>query len=171
MHNDGVLHELSGLITSQGVSQRIAPVLTRVESVLAASPEQPQAWESVPLSLFGLDLPAGIKSCWVFVLRSGISLGAERHPNSDQRTVALRGSALFEIFISGVWSPRPIDAAHTNPIEGRWVSISASTWHRIKVGPQNLLSCSFHTVPEAELIEETPVGDDLSVTRTRRYHT
>jgi hypothetical protein len=29
---------------------------------------------------------------------------------------------------------------------------------------------SFHTIPAEQLIEETPVGEDLSVTTQRLYH-
>jgi hypothetical protein len=37
----------------------------------------------------------------IFVLRADANFGAERHPNSHQRTVALAGTALFEIFVDG----------------------------------------------------------------------
>ena len=46
------------------------------------------------------------------------------------------------------------------PLERRWVSIPANTWHRLFVGPEAWGMLSFHTVPSAELIEERPVGPD-----------
>jgi hypothetical protein len=50
------------------------------------------------------------------------------------------------------------------------ISIPSNTWHRIEICPQRFVSFSFHTVPANELIEETPLGEDLSVTQKRLYH-
>jgi hypothetical protein len=170
MREDVLIVELASMMGNPSVRSKLTETLARVEGVLAASEKRPQAWEPVSLTLFGPALPGIIKSCWVFVLRAGATFGAERHPNSHQRTVALRGSALFEVLPKDSWLPRPIDAASPDPVNGRWLSIPANTWHRIKVGPQNLVSCSFHTVPANELIEETPVAEDLSVTLKKLYH-
>lgn len=95
---------------------------------------------------------------------------AERHPNSHQRTVALSGTALFEVFIDGSWSPRPASGGEGESQHARAVSIPPSVWRRIRIGPQNFVSVSFHTVPPDQLIEETPIGNDLSNTTQRLYH-
>ena len=168
--NDSVLARLGSLIAEPGFQGQLSPILSRVEGALAASPEQPQAWEPLPLGIFGGDLPGGIQSGWVFVLRSDAKFGAERHPNSHQRTFALRGSAVFELFRNGAWAPHPIQGRGADSVAGSSVSIPAGVWHRIAIGPQNLVSLSFHTVPAEALIEETPVGEDLSVTKKRLYH-
>lgn len=168
MKNDSVLDELSRVLAkAQGVDS-FASALARVQGELAAHPNEPQAWEPLPLEMLGTAVPASIKSCWVFVLRGAGVFGAERHPNSHQRTIALSGSARFEVFEDGQWSPRPLDAATP---DGASISIPPNTWHRITIGPEGFVSCSFHTVPAEELIEETPVTPgDLSVTQQRRYH-
>ena len=176
--NDPVLTELEALATDASVSRALSPAVARVERALAGDPSEPQAWEPVPLEAFGTAVPESIESCWIFLLRSGARFGAERHPNSHQRSVALRGSAVFELREEEVWVPRVVAAlewrspAHggVGPAGERSISIPAGTWHRIEIGPENFLSLSFHTVPARELIEETPVGDDLSVTRKRLYH-
>lgn len=166
MKSDPVAVELSSSLTTSRVTRAISPVLARVEDALAARPDQPQAWESLPLGSLGFDPPASVQSCWIFVLRAGATFGAERHPNSHQRTIALAGTALFEVFTDGSWHARPIGAGTAESV----VSIPPSVWHRIKVGQENLVSVSFHTVPADRLIEETPEGDDLSVTKQRLYH-
>jgi hypothetical protein len=166
---DPVLHELSTLVASPAVWTKLAPIVARLEDSLGASPELPQAWEPVPLDALAVDLPGSIESCWIFVLRAGGVFGAEKHPNSHQRSIALEGAALFELYVDGVWTAHPIDSGGSS-VAARSVSIPAGTWHRIKVGPQNLASLSFHTVVASELIEETPVAEDLSVTRRRLYH-
>jgi hypothetical protein len=168
MSHDAILKQLSDALAKAVGVKSFTATLDRVQGELTAHPSQPQAWEPVPLEVLGTPVPAPIKSCWVFVLRGAGVFGAERHPNSHQRTIALSGSARFEVFEGGEWSPRPVDAA----TPGREsISIPPNTWHRITIGPEGFVSCSFHTVPADELIEETPVNaEDLSVTRERRYH-
>jgi hypothetical protein len=166
---DAVLRELTTLVESRSVTARLAPIVTRLEGSLVASAELPQAWEPIPLETLDTDLPGAIKSCWIFVLRAGEVFGAEKHPNSHQRSIALQGSALFKLYGNGGWRSHPIRAAGSSA-EERSISIPVDTWHRIEIGPGNFASLSFHTVPASELIEETPVADDLSVTRQRLYH-
>jgi hypothetical protein len=164
--DDPVLSDLLRLVADEATAGKLAPVFARLKEALARAPESPQAWEPLD-DLFGADAPPEIKSCWVFALRGGARFGSERHPNSHQRSIALSGAALFEVLRDGVWQQCPIDAG-AGP-EGRCVSIPPDIWHRIVIGPETLVSLSFHTVPAAELIEETPVGDDLSVTHRRLY--
>ena len=166
MRNDPIAAELSRSLKSSRVSQAIAPTVARVVKALLARPDQPQAWEPLALDFPELQLPAGIQSCWIFVLPANAIFGAERHPNSHQRTIALSETALFEVLVDRSWSPRPIGGAQAEDA----VSIPPSVWHRIKVGPQNFISASFHTAPADQLIEETPIGDDLSNTKRRLYH-
>lgn len=147
----------------------LAPVLARVESARAAHPDQRQAWEPMDLGSLPFEAPAGVRSCWVFVLRAGAKFGPERHPNSHQRSVVLSGAVLFEVLAGETWSRWPIRATPGEPGAVSAISIPPGTWHRIQVGPRNCVCVSFHTVPAAELIEETPVGDDLSVTKQRLY--
>jgi len=170
MNKDTVLTELAALLNDPLVKAELSPILARVEQALAANPLEPQSWEPVPLDVFGAAFPGSIKSCWVFILRAGAQFGAERHPNSHQRTIALRGSAVFKVLEDNTWLPCPISASGSGEAGNQSVSIPVGTWHRIGIGPENFVSFSFHTVPAHELIEETPVNDDLSVTQKRLYH-
>src|SRR5262249_1363314 len=170
MPPDPIAVELSRGLRLPRSREALAPMLARVESALRARPDQPQAWEPLPLNSLRFKTPPDIQSCWIFVLRAGAIFGAERHPNSHQRTIALSGSALFEVFVDGSWSPCPVSGRKGESESACSVSIPASVWHRITIGPENFVSVSFHTVPPDQLIEETPVGDDLSVTKQRLYH-
>ena len=170
MQPDRVAAKLSHLVNSSRQSDAIAPVLARVERALADRPDQPQAWEPLTLTDLPFKVPADIQSCWVFILRAGATFGAERHPNSHQRTIALSGDALFEVLIDDSWSQWPIRATSDENDSASAVSIPPSVWHRITIGQLNFVSMSFHTVPAEQLIEETPVGGDLSVITQRLYH-
>ncbi|MGH9755863.1 MAG: hypothetical protein ACREA2_24035 [Blastocatellia bacterium] len=170
MNKDTVLTEIASLLNDPLVKSELSPILARVEKALAATSLEPQSWEPVPLDVFGAALPNSIKSCWVFIFRAGAKFGAERHPNSHQRTIALRGGAVFEVLEDNTWLPCPIGDSGGAESSSQSVSIPAGTWHRIGIGPENFVSVSFHTTSAQELIEETPVNDDLSVTRKRLYH-
>ena len=167
--NDLVVAELDRFLGRSDNSQKLSPVLTRILRKLDDSPDAPQAWEPLPQDFFAVPLPGGVVSCWAFALRSGGKFTNERHPNSWQRSIAIRGSALFEVYEDGRWQPRPV-AASGPDLEARAVSIPANVWHRIMIGPETFVSLSFHTAPASELIEETCSGDDLANTKRRLYH-
>jgi hypothetical protein len=144
-------------------------VLARVLHTLDNSPDLPQAWEPLSENFFDEPLPGEIVSCWAFALRGGRIFTSERHPNSWQRSIGIRGSALFEVYIDGRWQPRPVTALESD-LGARAVSIPPNVWHRIAIGPETFVSLSFHTAPASELIEETCVGDDFANTKRRLYH-
>ena len=167
--NDPVIVELDRSLHESGGLQKLSPVLTRIVRALEDSPTLPQAWEPLPENFFDNPLPGGIVSCWAFALRGGGKFTNERHPNSWQRSIGVRGSALFEVYEDGRWQPRPV-AVSGSDLGARAVSIPPNVWHRIAIGPETFVSLSFHTAPASELIEETCVGDDFANTKRRLYH-
>jgi hypothetical protein len=167
--NDLVMVKLDRFLRENEGLRKLAPVLTRILRVLDGSLDLPQAWEPLSHSFFGEPLPGGIVSCWAFALRGGGKFTSERHPNSWQRSIAVRGSALFEVYEDGCWQPRPVTASDTD-LEARTVSIPPNVWHRITIGPETFVSLSFHTAPASELIEETCLGEDFVNTKRRLYH-
>ena len=83
----------------------------------------------MPLDIYD-DLPAGIASSWVFVLRAGRSSGAERHPNSIQRVMSYQGSADMQTWDGQRWVSNLLQHEAEQPLENRWLSIPTNTWHR-----------------------------------------
>lgn len=156
-----MIAELEAAARSGAVAAYVDEVLQRVKRELQALPaEATMAWEAIPLSVFDRPLPDSIKSCWVFVLRAGAETGAERHPNSQQRSLSLTGSGEFQLREDGRWGSYPLLSDPDAPRERRWVSIPQCTWHRLFVGAADWGVLSFHTVPAEELIEEQPSGPD-----------
>jgi hypothetical protein len=166
---DSVVIELDRFLRQGNAAPKLSPILNRILGTLKDSPDLPQAWESLPQDFFGEPLPGGIVSCWAFALRGGGTFTNERHPNSWQRSIGIRGSALFEVYEDGGWQPRPVDASSPE-LATRAVSIPPNVWHRIAIGPETFVSLSFHTAPASELIEETCAGDDFANTKRRLYH-
>jgi hypothetical protein len=168
--NDPVVRELGELVSAEPARATIRATLDRVLQQLAASGDL-MAWEVVPLEVFGDRLPPSIRSCWIFAIRPNADTGAERHPNSHQRSLSLFGRGSFELRVGGNWNVHPLTSADDSPIDDRWVSIPPSTWHRLFVGSGPWGMVSFHTVVPQELIEERPAktGDLDGETHQERY--
>ncbi len=171
--DDPLILALEAIARSGAQSTYVAEVLGRVERQLAGT-AAPMAWETVPLAIFAGPLPEAIQSCWVFLIRAGAETGAERHPNSHQRSLSLTGRGEFQLRTGGRWESHPLVSGSDAPLERRWVSIPPSTWHRLFVGDQSWAMLSFHTVPAEDLIEERPIGPDGlegGPTERQRYQT
>jgi len=164
---DPIMVQLEVFLRESNAVEKLSPVIERLLGELRRSPCEPQAWAPLPDAFLGAPLIQGIASCWVFALRANGRFPSERHPNSWQRSLAVRGSALFEVYEDSAWRPHALDASsrQTNS-----VSIPPNFWHRIAIGPETFVSLSFHTARATELIEETCEGDDFTKTQQRLYH-
>ena len=179
----GILERLDGALHSPGVSAALDEIATRVTHKLHQDAAALLAWEPVPLALYRDQLPAGIRSSWVFVLRAGTTSGAERHPNSIQRMMSWRGDGDMQTWDGSRWQsnlliaeaavPKSLTSAPTKSVEAgrelhlRWVSIPVNVWHKPVMGAEDWVVVSFHTAPDTELIEER--GDPATGAPTERH--
>jgi hypothetical protein len=171
------LETLDAIVRSAELHAKIKPVVDRVCAALLQKPEALMTWEPIPLEIFGQRLPEEIRSGWVFVLRAGADTGAERHPNSHQRMMTLRGTGDMKTEIEkeeGIskkidWQSNLLVSVPDAPMERRWISIPPNVWHRPVVGKDlDWVVVSFHTVPAEELIEEKlDEASDGGTTRKR----
>jgi hypothetical protein len=168
--DDPIIPMLETVLRADGAADRIGEALDRVLQALAAS-DRTMAWEVLPLGLLGANVPSVICSCWVFGIRAGAETTAERHPNSHQRSLSLRGGGVFEVHDGGSWTPHALVSVAGDVPDRKWVSIPPGTWHRLLVARQPWGMVSFHTVPANELIEEKPVDpfDLAGPTEQQRY--
>jgi len=164
------LATLDRLVRSDAVRARIDATAARLERTLLTASSAQMSWEEVPLSTFGPDLPESIRSGWVFVLRAGAVTGAERHPNSHQRTLSWRGEGDLQTRAGGRWKSHRLKSDDKAPVGRRWVSIPAGTWHQVAVrGGGHWAVLSFHTAKADELIEERPGRNEREPGTKRRY--
>ena len=151
-----VLEALEKAIRSSKLDDRLADSTARIEQRLEGQPEDVMAWETIPLEAFESALPDAIKSCWIFILRANTTTGAERHPNSHQRSMSIRGSGDFQTRPDEAWESHQLSSDPHVPIDRRWLSIPMNVWHQLVVPDENWVLISFHTVAEDELVEERP---------------
>jgi hypothetical protein len=164
-----ILRVLDQAVREPSAAQALAAAAARVEETLSKNPEDVLAWESIPLSVYSEKLPPVIRSNWVFAIRAGSDSGAERHPNSHQRMMSLRGFGDFPTRSGKEWISHPLTSDADAAMEKRWISIPANVWHRAVVSDKNWVVVSFHTVPAEDLIEERPGEFDEDTVRKRKY--
>ena len=170
-----ILQALDAAASAPAAAASLKQIGERVLATLVRGPKEIEAWETVPLELYGAErLPGEVRSSWVFVLRRGVTTGAERHPNSRQRMFSMSGGGDFQVHDGNQWQSHFLATDHRAPLEERWVSIPPNTWHQGVVGEQDWLVVSFQTAAPEELIEERPDPSDPdpfrpSRTRRRKY--
>ena len=175
------LEKLDTIVRSDELRAKINPIVDRVRAALSQQPEALMTWEPIAVEIFGQTLPPEIRSGWIFVLRAGADTGAERHPNSHQRMLTLRGSGDMkteskkgELRIKkdekGIdWQSNVLVSYRSAPLERRWISIPPNVWHRPVVGRDvDWVVISFHTVPAEELIEEK-LDESGAGTKQKKY--
>jgi hypothetical protein len=164
-----LLQHLDLSLQNPVIASQLNAIADRVVKNFQNSTE-PLAWEDVPLEIYGTNLPGGIQSSWVFLLRAGSNSGAERHPNSHQRVTAWRGTGDFQVWCNDRWQTNMLVPDFNLPVESRWASIPENTWHQAVVGPGNhWIVVSFHTSATEELIEERPDPGDVNKFQQRIY--
>ena len=141
----------------------------RLERVLMEKPGEIMTWETLAVDRFNPALPREIRSAWVFVLRAGVTTGAERHPNSHQRSMSLRGSGEVQNRSAEEWETATVTSDPAAELEERWASVPINVWHQWVVGEGNWTLLSFHTVPKDELIEERPNSEGEEDFAQMRY--
>jgi len=165
----GFLEKLDVLVAPSAVRGYLAQVVERVTRKLAHEPASLMAWEPLPLEIYGDALPPVIRSSWVFVLRAGATTGAERHRNSHQRMMSLRGAGDIQTGGEGCWRSHLLVCVEGADLLHRWASIPPNMWHQAVVPNQDWAVVSFHTVAVEELIEERPDEENVAVTHERHY--
>lgn len=163
-----ILERLDAALRSESAREAIGAIVARVEATMARDPSANEAWEPIPLEVYG-PLPAGIRSSWVFILRAGAVTGAERHPNSVQRMISWKGDGDFQVHDGRRWRSHALENDPEAPLEERWISIPRRTWHQGVVGRADWVIVSFHTASPADLVEERPDPSDPRLSRRRIY--
>src|SRR5262245_29743619 len=114
--------------------------LLRVE--LSGS-QQPFVWSTVALDTIGVELPAVIKSCWIFLLKKDVPSGCHYHPNSVQHMVAINGQGRSEV--GGISRAIVPFGSDCHSIEEKWYVIGRNVPHEFFPEQEDMPVVSFHT--------------------------
>jgi len=147
-----VLQFLKRLLERVSVCDAIDATVTAIESWLRDHPEELFGWKTLPLDLFA-ELPSGIHSAWVFVIRPGLPAEKHRHPNSHQFTLSYRGEGDLQTWDGSYWQSNK-----------GLISIPPNVWHRPVVNDYWVVF-SLHSATESDLIEELEPADGSKTQR------
>jgi hypothetical protein len=150
MMEEGSLRSLTDsvsiLLKDSGIAEIIRRLNERIELI-----EEPFTWEILDAPSLPVELPAGLKSAWVFVLKRNTPSIAHYHPNSIQYTVMVEGSAKVKI-AKGERNMKlfdPMDAMN----QDAWCVIDKSTAHEFFPGDEHVVVISFHSSTHGDLLE------------------
>lgn len=127
-----------------------ATTIEHLKRELAESKEA-FVWSTVALDAILCELPAGIKSCWIFHLRKDVPSGCHFHPNSVQHMVMVTGQGLS--IVGGTRRTMVSFASSENSLVDKWYVIGQDVPHEFIPERVDMTVVSFHTC-EASKLEE-----------------
>lgn len=108
-------------------------------------------WSVIDLGAIDRELPDGIRSCWVFVLKHDVPSGCHYHPNSIQHMVTVRGQGISKVAEE---YKRMVQFGSSNySIADIWQVIGVGVPHEFFPEKENMVVVSFHTCKASELEE------------------
>jgi len=108
-------------------------------------------WSVIDLSSIGCELPEGIRSCWIFVLKKDVSSGCHYHPNSIQHMVLIKGQGMSKV--GGDYSRMVEFGSSSCSPTDKWLVINEGVGHEFFPEKDNMVVVSFHTCEATELEE------------------
>ena len=124
-----------------------------VDSLKVELPQtsEPFVWSTVDLESITVQLPATIKSGWIFVLKKDVPSGCHYHPNSIQHMVMIEGEGTSKV--GGVSRQmRRLGEADTS-LDDLWYVIREGVPHEFFPNGSEVVVVSFHTTASDELEE------------------
>lgn len=148
--DDADLELLSRAVESLLAQEAVAAAVERLKLELARTAGS-FVWESVDLGSIHCELPQGIRSGWIFLLRRDVPSGAHYHPNSVQHMVMVHGKGMSNV--GDVLRPMVPVASPEASLRDKWFIIAQGVPHEFTPEGEDMVVVSFHTCPADELLE------------------
>jgi hypothetical protein len=146
----GDLEKLHTAVESLLQQESFSSTVERLKAELSGSLEA-FVWSTVALDTIGVELPAAIKSCWIFLLKKDVPSGCHYHPNSVQHMIAINGRGQSNV--GGVSRMMIPFASDRHSIEEKWYVIGQNVPHEFFPEQEDMAVVSFHTCEATELQE------------------
>jgi mannose-6-phosphate isomerase-like protein (cupin superfamily) len=143
------LQKLNNAVEFLANQDTFAQAVNELSHAVVDSPE-PFVWSVVDLNSIKRELPAEIKSCWIFVLKKDVPSGCHYHPNSVQHMVMIKGQGTSKV---GEDSRRMLRFRSPNALEDVWYVIGKGVPHEFFPEREDMTVVSFHTC-KADKLEE-----------------
>jgi mannose-6-phosphate isomerase-like protein (cupin superfamily) len=146
---------LNDAVTNLVTRADVIETIGRLKSELRASSE-PFVWATIGLQNVA-NIPAEIRSAWIFALRAERWSGEHYHPNSVQHMMVIEGhgrsrvgGAIGEMSAFGDDSPGD-----------QWFVIDPGVRHEFYPVKNDMIVISFHTATAQELLEVSESGGSI----------
>ena len=113
--------------------------------------EEPFVWSVIDLNPIERELPEGIRSGWIFVLKRDVSSGCHYHPNSIQHMVTIKGEGFSKV--AGERNRLIQFGSSNGSLTDKWLVIGEGIPHEFFPEKENMVVVSFHTCDAIELEE------------------
>jgi mannose-6-phosphate isomerase-like protein (cupin superfamily) len=130
--------------------ESFSTIVERLKGELAGSKET-FVWSTVELDSIPCELPAYIKSCWIFHLRKDIPSGSHYHPNSVQHMIVVAGRG--KSIVDGTCRTMVPFASSEHSLTDKWYVIGQDVPHEFVPEREDMTVVSFHTCDASELEE------------------
>ena len=108
-------------------------------------------WSVIDLSPIEREIPEGIRSGWIFVLKKDVSSGCHYHPNSIQHMVTIKGEGMSKV--AGEHKRMVRFGSSNSSLTDQWLVIDRGIPHEFFPEKENMVVVSFHTCDALELEE------------------
>lgn len=144
------LRKLSAAVEYLLTQESFLCTVKRLKDDLAHSTE-PFVWATVDLDSIPCEMPAVIRSCWIFCLRRDVPSGSHNHPNSVQHMVLIGGQGMSNI--DGKRRPMVPFTSSEHSLAEKCLIIGQDVPHEFMPERDDMIVVSFHTCAERELEE------------------
>jgi len=143
------LHKLSSVVESLLNQNTFMQTIERLSEEVNHS-EEPFVWSVLDLGSIPAELPEGVRSSWIFVLKKDIASGCHYHPNSVQHMVTIKGQGISKV--AGLYG-RMVLFGSNDSLSAKWIVIGKGVPHEFFPEKENMAVDSFHTCDASELEE------------------
>jgi len=148
--NEIDLQKLSSAVSYLLNQESFSRTIMHLKGALTQSTE-PFVWETIDLDTIPHELPASIKSCWIFHLRRDVPSGSHYHPNSVQHMVLVGGQGTSNV--GGERRPIIHFKSPESSFTDKWIIIDKGVPHEFTPEREDMTVISFHTCDASELEE------------------
>jgi branched-chain amino acid aminotransferase len=144
---------LVDLVRRSDFKDTLAAYAMQARARLASDPTAAFSWSALSSRSLPKDLPEGVQSAWVFVVRRGRTAGCHMHPTSTQTTISLEGRGTVYVGEPGNARGVALTADERASADERGVAIAPGTYHDAVAADNEWVVVSFHTASAQGLTE------------------
>lgn len=155
----GTVESLDPLVRAVFARGELSKLLTECDAEVSVSADA-IAVRPLNLDIFGDSIPNDVGMCRLVVFGKNACGSSERHPNSTQYIIALKGHGTVRVLRGKNWLTDKYGEDWGSELETRWHVVESGVWHQpFASGHENWVVLAFHSakIPVDEYMDERDV--------------